>query len=188
MFKFFKDYFVFSYQKDGYTMPKTRGSIKISKKERLIWLIISYSIFVTSFLVFLTPLVFYMNLFLWIGIIIIPIWAIFNFDFRIFKIIRLYFYSKSKNINKRIIYEGYRFNNYRDVFEKTFCDFSKKNIWDDYTSYSYRINCVWEKNNLSLKIKPHKVIIKFNGKREIIRKNTLTIEELFQQLKEKFKK
>ena len=31
-------------------------------------------------------------------------------------------------------------------------------------------------------------IIKFNGKREIIRKNTLTIEELFQQLKEKFKK
>lgn len=187
MFKFFKDYFIFSHQKDGYTMPKIRESIKVSKKERLIWLIVSYTILMISFLVFLIPFDFYINLFLWIAVISIPIWVIFNFDFRIFKIMRLYYYSESKNINKRLIYEGYRYNNYRDVFLKVFYDFGKKNIWEEYTSYSYRIDCFWKKNNISLKIKPYKIIINFNGKKEIIRKNSLTLEELFQQLKKNIK-
>ena len=49
---------------------------------------------------------FLINIFFWVVIIFIPVIQIFEYDFRIFKLIRLYGYSKSKNINKRIIYEG----------------------------------------------------------------------------------
>lgn len=188
MFKFFKDYFNFSHQEDGYVLSRVGGEFtKVSKKKRLIVLIYSYIIIIFSFLVFLAPLDFGANLFLWIGIITLPMWAIFVFDYRLFKIMRLYYYSKSTNINKRIIYEGYRFNNYHNVFYKAFHDVGKKRIWNDYTSYSFRIDCFFGKNKFFLKVKPYKVIMNINGKREIIRKNSLTLNELFQQLKSKVK-
>lgn len=187
MIKFFKDYFIFSHQIDGYTFHNITGSVKISKKQRIICLIVSYIILIASFLIFKIPLDFGRKLFLWLGIIAVPTSLIFKFDYRVIKILRLYCYSKSKNINKRIIYEGYRFNNYRRRFLKVFSDFGTGKIWDDYTSYSYQLHCFWKNNHLFVKIKPHKVIIKFNDKKEIIRKNSLPFRELLQQIKEKCK-
>ena len=127
MFKFFKYYFDFSHDDEGYQITKAIGLVKVSKKERFIWLIISYALLCLSFLIFILPLTFYKNLFIWICIISLPIGLIIEFDFRIIKLVSLYLYSKSKNINKVIIYRGYMSNKcYEDLVLKVFNNYKKK--------------------------------------------------------------
>jgi len=170
MYKFFKDYFNFSHQ-ESYSFGRGSNPIKVSKKERKIWLIIWYIVIFCSFSIFFSPLNWKQNLFLWFGIIVLPVSEIFTFDFRIFKILRLYKYSKSENINKRIIYTGYMVDDYKSVFLKIFINFGKKRIHIDNSSFRYRINCYWKINKLIIIVRPNNIIIKINKNKEIIRNN-----------------
>lgn len=93
------------------------------------------------------------------------------FDFSIIKIIRLYLYSKSKNINKNIIYQGYVSNKYIKLCYKVFSKYKKKRIVDDLTPFKCVFKCFWDKVDLSFKVTPYKVIIKLNGNKEVIKHN-----------------
>lgn len=187
MYKFFKDYFIFSHQKQGYSVPKVNGLTKVSKKERIVLIIISYIILFMSSLIFLTPLRWYNNLFLWTTIVSIPIYFIFNFDYRILKIIRLFRYSRSQNINKRMIYESYMMDDYRNIFLEIFKDYNKKRINIDNTSFRYRMDCSLKNIHLSVIIKPKTIIIKINNYREIIKDNKNDYRTILMDISEKIK-
>lgn len=184
MFNFFKNYFEVSHCEEGYTMPKSQGVFRVSKKERKIWLLFSYLVIFFSFFIFFSPLKVYENLFLWFGLNAFPISVIFEFDFRIFKIIRLYLYSKSKNINKRIIYEGYMIDNYLKLFYKVFNNYANKKVSVDNTSFRYRLNCCWKNMNLSIVVKPRIVIVKINNFREKIKNNKYDFENILKKVNE----
>lgn len=185
VYQFFKEYFNFSHQKQGYSVPKVNGLTKVSKKERIFLIMISYIIVLLSSLIFLTPLRWYQNLFLWIAIISIPIYLIYNLDYRIFKIIRLFRYSKSQNINKRMIYETYMMNDYRNLFLEIFENYNHKKISIDNTSFRYRMDCSWENNRLSIIIKPNTIIIKINNYRENIKDNKDDYRTILMTISEK---
>jgi len=187
MYQFFKDYFIFSHQKQGYSVPKVNGLTKVSKKERIVAIIISYIVLLMSSLIFLTPLRWYNNLFLWITIVSIPIYFIFNFDYRILKIIRLFRYSRSQNINKRMIYESYMMDDYRNIFLEIFKDYNRKRINIDNTSFRYRMDCSLKNIHLSVIIKPKTIIIKINNYREIIKDNKNDYRTLLMAISEKIK-
>ena len=69
MIKFFKDYFDFS-QEETYSFGGTRAPVKVSKKERLIWIIACYVWMVLSFSILLIPLTFYKRFLLFFGVFI----------------------------------------------------------------------------------------------------------------------
>lgn len=183
MYKFFIDYFNFSHE-ESYSI--LRGNpIKVSKKNRKISLIICYIVILFSFFIFFSPLNWIQNLYLWFAIIIYPVSIIFIFDFRVFKILRLYRYSKSKNINKKIIYSGYMINDFRNLFIKIFMNLSKKRIDIDNSSFRYRINCYWKINKLIIIVKTNKIIIKINKNKLIIRNNKDDFDVILRKINNK---
>jgi len=187
MYQFFKDYFNFSHEEDGYTMSKVNGVVKISKIERIVLIIISYIIAILSPLIFLTSLEWYQNLFLWVMIISFPITIIFIFDFRIFKIIRLYIYSKSSNRNKRIIYETYMKDDNQKLFLKVFQNYKKKRINIDKSFLRYRADCSFKNIKMCIIVKPCVVIIKINKYKETIKNNKNDLLTILEFVNEKLK-
>lgn len=185
MCKFFKEYFIFSYKKEGYLVPKVRGVTKISQRERIIWLIISYAIIIFSLFVIILPLSWYQKLFLFFILNFFPIFEIFNLDFRIFKIMKLFFYSRSKNMNKRIIYIGYMIDDYRNIFLNVFNEYRKKKINIDNKSSMYSIKCFFKNVRLSIVVRPSKIVVIINDKKNTIKGNKDSFEILLRKIKEK---
>lgn len=185
MIEFLKYYFDISHDDEGYRFPRSSEITKVSRKARMTYIIVCYIIFALSFLVFFTPLELVIKSCLWLGIIVYPISYIYFFDFSIIKIIRLYLYSKSKNINKNIIYQGYVSNKYIKLCYKVFSKYKKKRIVDDLTSFRCVFKCFWDKVDLSFKVTPYKVIIKLNGNKEVIKHNKKSFEDILLYINEK---
>ena len=184
--KFCKEYFHLSHQEDGYS-SRFGGAVKVSKEMRKVVLINCYLLIFLSFFIFLSPFKFLINIIFWVVIIFIPVVQIFEYDFRIFKLIRLYRYSKSKNINKRIIYEGYMIDDYRKLFLDIFDNYKKKRINIIKTSLKYHADCFWQNMRLSIIVKPRIVVIKINDYKKIIKNNELDFRTILNIVSNKIK-
>ncbi len=183
MIKFFKYYFDFSHEEKyrfGVGEP-----VKVSKKERMIWIITCYIWMLLSFLILLIPLSFFTRLFLFIGAFIFPIGEITVFDFRIIKVFCLYLFSKSKNVNKNIIYRGYMMSDvFFDSVVKCFMDYKDKNIMILRDYLHFYIFWFLNHKKVSINIRPRRVIIKVDKHKDIIKNNKSSFEELLKKMRD----
>ena len=187
MIDFFKHYFNVSHKVEGYALTRTSELIKVSRKARAIYIIIAYIVFLLSPLVFLTPFELWLRTILWMVMVLFSLMYIFTFDFRIIKIIKLYLYSKSQNINRNIIYHGYMSNSYDKLCYKVFSKYNEKRIINHSNSYRCYFKFLLDNVNISIQVTSYKIIIKFNGKKEIIKHNNDSFEDILLYIKVKIK-